>query len=75
MSSTHVSVNETTPLPQVPDSSIQSSTPSPMPDIVCPRCGAKIKKRNGTKKTEAGTFQRYTCVNGHNFIDDSKPIN
>ena len=57
--------------PQDANPSIQTS----IPDIVCPRCGAKIKKRNGTKKTEAGIFQRYTCLNGHNFTDDSKPIN
>ncbi len=70
MSTTYVSVNETTPLPQDAPPSIQTS----IPDIVCPRCGAGIKKRNGTKKTIAGIFQRYSCQNGHNFTSELHPI-
>ncbi len=50
-------------LPQDTNSSIQTS----IPDIVCPRCGALIKKRYGTKKTKARLVQRYQCLNGHVF--------
>ena len=49
--------------PQDANPSIQSS----IPDIVCPRCGALIKKRYGTKKTNTGIVQRYQCLNGHVF--------